>query len=156
MSGYQSTIMGRDIANLARVGVVEEVRYDSPARARVRCGQLLTGWLRMGKSRAGDAHESWAYSEGEEVLIISTGGNLEQGVIVCALANGANPDAAAAGVHRTTYPGGVVIEVANGSVNITAPGNVRVNGDVIADGISLKTHTHGGIKPGPSDTGKPK
>lgn len=30
-----------------------------------------------------------------------------------------------------------------GAVNITAAGNVNVTGDVIADGISLKTHTHG-------------
>lgn len=30
------------------------------------------------------------------------------------------------------------------------------NGDVIADGISLKTHVHGGITPGGDDTGTPK
>lgn len=46
--------------------------------------------------------------------------------------------------------------IAGGTVTITAPGSVIVNGDVIADGISLKTHVHGGIKPGPADTGGPK
>ena len=46
--------------------------------------------------------------------------------------------------------------ISGGSVTITAPGNVTVNGDVIAGGISLKTHVHGGISPGPADTGQPK
>lgn len=42
-----------------------------------------------------------------------------------------------------------------GPVNITAAGNVRVTGDVIADGISLKTHVHGGVEPGGGTTGQP-
>lgn len=41
------------------------------------------------------------------------------------------------------------------AMNITAPDNVNVNGDVIADGISLKTHVHGGVSSGPSNTGQP-
>lgn len=32
-----------------------------------------------------------------------------------------------------------------GPINIQATGNVNVTGDVIADGISLKTHTHDGV-----------
>lgn len=31
---------------------------------------------------------------------------------------------------------------AKGPINITAAGNINVNGDVIADGISLKNHIH--------------
>lgn len=146
----------RRLSNIVQIGVVEEVDYSNPPRARVRIGELLTGWLRMGTPRAGDAHQSWGYSVGEEVVVAATSGNLAQGVIVCALANGANVGQAAPGTHRATYPGGVIIEISGGSVNITAPGNVIVNGDVIADGISLKTHVHGGITPGPADTGGPK
>ena len=44
----------------------------------------------------------------------------------------------------------------DGSIFINATGNVTVKGDVIADGISLKNHTHGGVESGGSDTGKPK
>ena len=36
----------------------------------------------------------------------------------------------------------VKITKPTGSVHVIAPGNVVVTGDVIADGISLKTHTH--------------
>ena len=42
------------------------------------------------------------------------------------------------------------------AMNITAPSNVNVNGDVIADGISLVTHIHGGVTSGPSTTGVPQ
>lgn len=156
MSPFEAEQNDRRLANLAQMGVVEEVKYSNPPKARVRIGELLTGWLRMGTRRAGDAHESWAYSVGEEVLVISTSGNMAQGVIVCALANGANAAQAAAGTFKTTYPGGEIIEVAGGVVTITAPGNVIVNGDVIANGISLIEHVHGEVTPGPADTGAPR
>ncbi len=155
MSPFEAEQNDRRIARIAQMGIVEEVKYSNPPNARVRVGELLTGWLRLGTRRAGDAHESWAYSVGEEVLVIATSGNLAQGVIVCALANGANVAAAAAGKFKTTYPGGVIIEVSGGAVNITAPGNVNVTGDVIANGISLINHVHPGDGSGPGDTGKP-
>lgn len=154
MSYFDTQENDRRLANLAQMGVVEQVKYSNPPKARVRVGELLTGWLRMGTRRAGDAHESWAYSVGEEVLVISTSGNMAQGVIVCALANGANAAQAAEATFKTIYPSGVIIEITGGAVNITAPGNVTVTGDVIADGISLKNHTHPGDSGG--TTGRPK
>ncbi|HWR07745.1 phage baseplate assembly protein V [Sporomusa sp.] len=44
---------------------------------------------------------------------------------------------------------------AQGPVNITAAGNVNVTGDVIANGVSLTTHIHGGVQSGASTTGQP-
>ncbi len=111
MRDFDTTENDRRLANIAQMGVVEEVKYSSPPKARVRVGELLTGWLRMGVRRAGDAHESWAYSVGEEVLVVSTSGNMAQGVIVCSLANGANVAQAAEGKFKTTYPGGEIIEM---------------------------------------------
>jgi phage baseplate assembly protein gpV len=156
MSDFDTAENDRRIANMAQMGVVEEVDYANPPRARVRIGTLLTGWLRMGTARAGDAQASWGYSVGEEVLIVATSGDLRQGVIVCALANGTNVADADAGTFRVRLPGGVTIEIAGGAINITAPGNINVNGDVIADGISLVTHVHGGVIPGAADTDGPK
>lgn len=43
----------------------------------------------------------------------------------------------------------------DGSIVMTAPNNVIVNGDVIADGISLKNHVHGGVESGGSNTSTP-
>lgn len=137
-------------------GLFQAMFVMNPPKARVRIGELLTGWVRMGTPRAGDAHVSWGYSIGEEVLVISTSGEFRNGVIVCAIANGQNPAQAAEGIYKAVFPGGVEITISGGAINITAPGNITVNGDVIADGISLKTHIHGGIKGGPDDTGGPK
>lgn len=156
MRDFDTGMNDMRLANMAQMGVIEQVDYANPPKARVRIGELLTGWLRMGARRAGDAHESWAYSPGEEVLVVSTSGDFRQGVIVCAIANGTNSANASAGTYHAVYPGGVSITISGGSVNITAPGNVMVNGDVIADGISLKTHVHGGILPGPAKTGGPE
>lgn len=44
----------------------------------------------------------------------------------------------------------------DGSIVLTAPNNVIVNGDVIADGISLKNHVHGGVTAGGDNTGQPQ
>lgn len=128
MSDFDTTENDRRLANIAQMGVVEEVKYSNPPKARVRVGELLTGWLRMGVRRAGDAHESWAYSVGEEVLVVSTSGNMAQGVIVCALANGANAAQAADGVFKTVYPNGVEITISGGNVEITASGNITLKG----------------------------
>ncbi|WP_425057612.1 hypothetical protein SCACP_21290 [Sporomusa carbonis] len=50
---------------------------------------------------------------------------------------------------------GTLTIVTTGAVNIIATNNVNVTGDVIADGISLKNHTHGGVTPGGGNTGTP-
>lgn len=42
-----------------------------------------------------------------------------------------------------------------GPINITANGDIHVTGDVIADGISLKNHTHGGVTSGTDNSGSP-
>lgn len=144
------------ISNLVRIGIVEEVATDNPPRARVRCGDFVTGWMRMGTSRAGDAHQSWPYSVGEEVVFVAMDGDLRHGAIICALPNAGNPSHAVAGVFKAVFPGGVVVEINGGAVHITAPGNVIVNGDVIAGGVSLKTHVHVGVIAGPATTGGPR
>lgn len=138
-----------------------EVRQaQDAARARVKAKPPRQRAL--GTPRAGDAHTSWGYSVGEEVVIAANSGDLRQGVILCALANGQNAGQAAAGSYRVTFPGGVVIGIAGGAVSITAPGNITitgtviVTGDVIAEGISLITHTHGDVMPGTSSTGEPQ
>lgn len=45
--------------------------------------------------------------------------------------------------------------VAPASVNVSSPQVVVTGGDVIADGISLKHHTHPGVEPGAGSTGEP-
>jgi phage baseplate assembly protein V len=66
------------------------------------------------------------------------------------------PDGATATI---TAPGGLTI---NAQAGVTINGDVTLNGtlsaseDVIADGVSLKTHRHGGVQPGSGQTGAPQ
>lgn len=49
---------------------------------------------------------------------------------------------------------GITIGLTTGAIHITG-GNITIVGDVIADGISLKTHVHSGVMAGGDDTGPP-
>jgi len=56
------------------------------------------------------------------------------------------------GIHPVTGKGGKItgdLDIDNGDVTVTS-------GDVKADGISLKTHVHGGVEPGTGTTGAPQ
>lgn len=65
------------------------------------------------------------------------------------------PDGATATI---TAPGGLTI---NAEAGVTINGDVRLNGtltaseDVVAAGISLKSHKHGGVQPGGGQTSTP-
>lgn len=61
-------------------------------------------------------------------------------------------------VEVIEYANGNRIEHDNnsGEIRITATGNVIVNGDVIADGISLVNHVHKDVAKGTAKTGKPE
>jgi|GEM_PF-5047050 len=54
------------------------------------------------------------------------------------------------GTVNIIAPNGVMI---NASAGITIKGTVNVQGDIIADGISLKSHTHSGVESGKGSTG---
>lgn len=57
-------------------------------------------------------------------------------------------DSASGTVITVTPGGGVAIALSGGNVTVTG-------GDVIADGISLKHHRHGGVQTGSGSTGEP-
>ena len=171
---YEMTEIERRLANMVQTGIVTEIDYGGQPRAKVRIADFETPWLRMGMRRAGDAVESWAYSPGEEVLVMSPSGDLAQGVIVCAIANGANAAAAEPEYYQVTFPDGASVEVDHGTMTLNAPGGLIVNGDIDATGnvtitgeveasgdvvgqkISLASHTHGGVLPGGATTGAPQ
>ncbi|MXV43901.1 hypothetical protein GS501_02390 [Saccharibacter sp. 17.LH.SD] len=56
----------------------------------------------------------------------------------------------------------VIVKIGGVPILIVSQTGIQVNGsitatqDVVGDGISLKNHTHGGVKNGPSNTGKPQ
>lgn len=176
---YELNELDRRLANIVRVGAIAEVDHEH-AMATVDLGDLTTEWLPWLTLRAGDSRTWWAPSEGEQVLVLAPSGELAQGVIVPGLYQDDHPQNGSSGnIQRTTYSDGSVVQydtdahqltvtVGTGSVVVncstaTVNGNVHVNsgtvtvtgGDVIADGISLKTHKHGGVVPGGGQTGVP-
>lgn len=170
---FENTDLNRRMANMIQLGVIESVDFGA-ATARVRIGEIVTAALPMLTARAGQDRAWWPYEPGEQVCVFAPSGNLSAGVIMGAVFSGSAPAPGdRAGLHRQVYQDGTVIEydrqashfrmhLGSGSAEIVAPGGIAitgtitVQGDVIADGISLKTHIHGGVQSGGSNTGGPQ
>ena len=70
----------RRLENVVRLGTVAEVRYETPARCRIKTGDLVTDWLPWTTARAGGDRSWWAPEVGEQVIVLSPGGNTGAGV----------------------------------------------------------------------------
>ena len=177
--------LSRLIENLIRLGTIAEVDHGSlpakrPARVRVQSGDLLTGWLPWTALRAGTTRDWDPPTVGEQVLVLSPSGQTAQGIAITGLFSALIPaNGDRAGLHRRTYPDGAVVEYdskahqllatlpAGGRVEIVAPGGFKLQGDVdidglvtvtrdvVAAGISLVKHPHGGVQSGNAKTGAP-
>lgn len=99
---------------------------------------------------------------GSGVADLTTKGNLT-GLVFMPIGN-ANWSSPTSQLKLELYgKDGVIVRSQNGGANyiqiteagITIHGTVTVTGDVIADGISLKTHKHGGVTTGGGQTGVP-
>lgn len=170
---FENTDLNRRLANAIQLGVVESID-PTAGTARVRIGDIVTADLPVWTPRAGQDRSWWPHEPGEQVCVFAPSGNLSAGLVMGAFFSGASPAPGdKAGLHRQVYADGTVIEydrdtshfrmhLGSGSAEIVAPGGiaitgtVTVQGDVIADGISLKDHVHGGVQRGGSDTGGPK
>lgn len=184
MNPIDFTELARRLANLIRYGRVAEADY-AQALARVECDGYLTGWLPWLTRRAGGDVAWWAPEVGESVLVLAPDGDPALAAILPAAYSDAvpppesSPDRASWRFGNTVT---VAVDRAAGSVTVTATGTVRVQsprveiaadeteitghltvgngatvtGDVTADGISLKTHTHSGVQAGSANTGPPQ
>jgi phage baseplate assembly protein gpV len=162
-------------ANAIRFGTVYEVDHGA-ARVRVQSGNIITGWLPWHAGRAGEKKNRWDAPEvGEQVLVMSPGGDMRQGLVLpgvyrdAAPAPSADPDldlTVYADTHtmRIEFESGALFEMTSEAAKFVFGGcTILLNhagitvtgGDVVADGISLKMHVHGGVMPGPSVTTPP-
>lgn len=82
----QLTEIMRLITNLIRIGVVTEVDRENWL-CRVKTGDLETNWINWLTLRAGNARTWWRPSEGEQVVLLSLGGNLETAFALCKASN---------------------------------------------------------------------
>ncbi|WP_092550697.1 phage baseplate assembly protein V [Xenorhabdus koppenhoeferi] len=80
----QLTEITRLLRNLIRIGVVSEVDT-TKGMCRVTSGGLKTNWIHWLTSRAGHSRTWWAPSIGEQVLLLSIGGELTTAFVLPAI-----------------------------------------------------------------------
>lgn len=165
----------RRLENLLRPGTVHAVDHTA-ARVRVASGDLTTDWLPWFEGRAG-ATRSWSPpTVGEQCLLLCPGGEMASGLVLVGLYSDRHPAPVdGPDLHHIAYADGAIIEYdqaahtlsatlpAGATVSIAAPGGitldtptVTVTGDVVASGISLVNHVHGGVRAGGETSGAPQ
>src|SRR5471032_1553647 len=112
----------RLLNNLVRIGIVTAIDLEN-ARCRVTTGNNITAWLPWMTSRAGRTRSWWAPSVGEQVLLLSMGGELTTAFVLPAIFSDANPapSASADAVHLS-FPDGAVIEYEPATSALTVTG----------------------------------
>lgn len=165
--------------DVLRLGVIASVDH-AQATCTVESGDMVTGDLPWIAPRAGGLRVWSPPTVGEQCLLLSPEGDIENGVVIVGLycdafpPPSANPD-----LIQFQFDDGAVIAYdlsghaltvtlpAGGTATVDAPGgltlncDVTVNGkltastDVVGAGISLKGHKHGGVQAGGAQSGTP-
>lgn len=140
----------RLLSNLLRVGTVASVDV-AAARCRVRIGEITTAALPWLAQRAGEASSWSAPTVGEQVLVLSPGGDLNLGLVLPGLYQDAHPaPGAEVGLHRFIAADGAILEYqeststlratlpSGGRAELVAPGGVSITGNVeIAGDVAI-------------------
>ncbi|MCM7688187.1 phage baseplate assembly protein V [Enterobacter asburiae] len=114
--------IARAIRNLIRIGVVTDVDLNR-GLCRVQTGGMKTTWLNWLTCRAGRSRVWWAPSEGEQVLLLAIGGELDTAFVLPGIfsddhpAPSGSPDA-----FHASFPDGAVIEYEPGRGALTVAG----------------------------------
>ncbi|KFF70320.1 baseplate assembly protein [Pectobacterium brasiliense] len=116
------TEIQRLLRNLIRVGVVTHVNT-ADALCRVQTGDMTTDWLNWLTRRAGRSRDWWAPSIGEQVLILSIGGELDTAFVLPGIYSDANPaPSASANAYHVSFPDGAVVEYEPATGALTVSG----------------------------------
>ncbi|MEL0580119.1 phage baseplate assembly protein V [Pectobacterium punjabense] len=112
----------RLLRNMIRVGVVTHVNT-ADVLCRVQTGGMTTGWLNWLTRRAGRSRDWWAPSIGEQVLILSIGGELDTAFVLPGIYSNDNPaPSASADALHISFPDGAVIEYEPATGALTVKG----------------------------------
>ncbi|WP_413510476.1 phage baseplate assembly protein V [Serratia liquefaciens] len=116
----QSDIL-RLLRNLIRIGTVNTVDLDR-GLCRVDTGGNRTDWINWVSLRAGRTRMWWAPSEGEQVLILALGGELDTAFVLPGIFSDDFPaPSASADALHITFPDGAALEYepATGALSVT-------------------------------------
>jgi phage baseplate assembly protein gpV len=168
MSALAPAETDRRIANLVELGSVAAIDVAANT-ATVDLAGFVSDPLPVLQIRSGVIKAHWMPSVGEQVAVVSPGGDLARGFIIGSLPIAGNAVAPNAETPTLDLGGGTLKIIGNlevvGEVKITGPvaitGDVSVTGkltatdDVIAAGKSLKSHKHGQVQAGSAQSGGP-
>lgn len=117
-----SAELNRRIENLIRIGTIAEVDH-AAHRVRVDSGELLTTWLKWRTGRAG-ATRTWSPPTiGEQVMILSPSGVLENGIVMPSIFSDAHDSPSDSPTeHVMLFPDGARISYDHASGALTATG----------------------------------
>lgn len=132
----------RLILNLVRKGTILEVNHQA-ALCRVASGELRTNWIPWMAIAAGTTLDWRPPTAGEQVLLISPGGDPADAVVLCGIystkapAPGDSPD-----THTRVYPDGAVVEYNHQAHRLTAvlPAGAQILVDSPA-AVTVRTKT---------------
>ena len=172
------------LGELIRFGKITSVDL-AARRCVVTAGDVVTGPIRWLQVRAGRTRTWSPPSLNEQCLLLCPDADIAAAVALLGLSSNEFPPAGdslrelvefedgavlaydpeahlleailpAGGALRVEAPAGVTI-VGDVAIegNVTIEGGVESTDDIIAGGISLMTHTHGGVQTGGSETGEP-
>lgn len=145
--GMDSTSeLQRQLSSAIRLGTVAELDL-AQARCRVDTGDIKSDFVPWFVPRAGDTIEWSAPVVGEQVLLLSPGGDTHGAVALRGLYSDAFPAPESSETrHLTRFPDGAVIEYdhaahalkatlpGGGTAEITADGGVTINGPLTVNG----------------------
>ena len=172
----------RRLHNIATIGTVFDVNPDDQTM-RLDVGDNQTDWLPIPALAAGQVRVWRCPSVGEQFLLVSPSGELANAIPVLSLYSNQHPSPSndpneirvrfndsdflsvntqdsqlilkindvIFNVNNTTLTGNLAV---NGNVQVD--GNIHSDGDTVAGSISLKSHTHGNVQSGRSNTGAPQ
>lgn len=133
-----------NIILLASVHMVDEKK----AQVRVKAGALVSGWLNIASLRAGEDRHYWLPEVGEQVVVASPDGDMNQGVVIGSIfSERYPPNDNATTKHSSHYKDGAVFrydrEAHHYSITLPADGKVTItvgSSSLVMDGngITLK------------------
>lgn len=161
-SAFHQADQDRRLANMVELGNVTAVD-NGAMTVKVDLAGFETDPLPVAQIRAGVIKVHWMPSVGEQVAVLSPGGDLARAFVIGSVpmdGSAVAPDAATPtidlGGGKLRIVGGVEIVgpvTITGDVNVT--GKVTASGDVVGSGVSLKNHKHGLVQAGTAQSGAP-
>ncbi len=125
--GFTINDLGRRLANIIRLGSIQEIDYQR-ALATVKIGELETDWLPWVTANSGN-NKNWNPPEiDEQVMVLSPGGELDQGIILPSLYKNNAPENSA-DIQSITFQDGskISFDRSSGSLDLNLKGDATIN-----------------------------